>query len=226
MRACFDISNDDYIYYYTWLVDHHQIPKYYGSYLKHVLNHKKLVYTAWLYIGDTLYELGFIDENDMIAINNLITRHDDSKLQRDEFCPYAKRFYGPKPKDLDVKANFKSAVRLHKGRNLHHYEALKSYKGNNWKHYAIELICDYIAMGWEFNDYICEYFETAKEGLKNELPEPYYIFIERIIRIISQRLRLAEEPLTDHNIEYIYYCYNNYNDPFERDSQQVKALKQ
>ena len=57
-----------------------------------------MVYIAWLYIADTLYNLGFINENDMVDINVLIINHDNSKLESDEFIPYAKRFNGPRPK--------------------------------------------------------------------------------------------------------------------------------
>ena len=201
--------------YYTNLADHNQIPKYYKTYLGHILNHKKMVYLAWLYVGDTLHELGFIDENDMIDINNLIINHDNSKLERDEFFPYARKFNSPKQKNQAVKDNFKAAVKLHKERNTHHYETLKSYKGQKWKHYAIELICDYIAMGWEFDNYICEYFQTIKDKLKIDLPERYYNYIESIISIIPEKLYLAEEQLNENNISYIFYLYNYYNDPFK-----------
>ncbi len=204
-----------YVDYYNWLLDHEQIPKYYREYLGHVLNHKEMVYLAWLYIGDSLCELGFIDKSNMEDIDRLITNHDDSKFKKDEFIPYAKKFNGPKQGNQKVKTNFKTAVNLHKERNLHHYETLKSYDGDDWKNYVVELICDYIAMGWEFNNYVCEYFERVKDELKNNLPIEYYNFIESIINIIPERLSFAEEPLTENNIGYIYHTYDYYNDPFE-----------
>ena len=212
-----------YINYYSFLIEHKIIPNFYKTYLDHVLNHKQMVYLAWIYVADTLCELNFITETDFIGIDSKVNIHDDSKLKMDEFVPYAKRFNGPKPKDPIVKADFKSAVRLHKTRNLHHYEALKSYKCENWKQYAVELVCDYIAMGWEFDNYICEYFEKVKGELKNDLPEEYYSFIESIINIIPEKLPLAEEPLTENNIEYVYYCFNNHNDPFEEYENESKV---
>lgn len=212
---CTNIDTNMYIDYYNFLINHNQLPKYYKSYLKHVLNHKEMVYIAWIYIANTLHSLGFINENDMNNINNLIICHDDSKLQKDEFIPYAKRFNGPKQKDAKTKTNFKKAVQLHKERNLHHYETLKLYNGENWKCYAIELICDYIAMGWEFNNYIFEYFQQVKDELKMNLPNEYFNYIESIINVISQRLDLTEKPLTENNTQLIYYLFNYYNDPFE-----------
>lgn len=209
------VDADLYIDYYKQLIDYKQIPKYYKAYLEHVLKHKELVYTAWIYIADTLLSLGFINESDMADINNLMINHDDSKLQRDEFIPYARRFNGPRHNRPVIKSSFKAAVKLHKERNLHHYETLKSYKGKNWKHYVIELICDYIAMGWEFDDYICEYFQKVKDELKNALPEEYYNYIERIISIVSEKLTLIQKPITEDNIGYIYHRFNYYNDPFE-----------
>ena len=211
-------TNDDaimYIDYYNNLIDNKILPTYYKSYLRHILEHKKMVYIAWLYIADTLCELDFINENDMSNIYNLIINHDNSKLQKDEFFAYARRFNGPRQKNSIVKNNFKISSQLHKERNLHHYETLRLYKGNNWKHYAIELICDYIAMGWEYNSYICEYFEKINDELKSNLPENYYNYIESIIKIIPEKLDLAEKPLTKKTISYIYYLFNNHNDPFD-----------
>lgn len=213
------IDAEAYIDYYSWLINNNQIPKYYGSYLKHILNHKYMVHIAWIYIRDTLINLGFIDEDDASNIDNLIINHDDSKLQRDEFIPYAKRYNGSKKKNPLIKNNFKNAVKLHKERNIHHYEKLKSYKGENWRLYAIELVCDYIAMGWEFNNYVYEYFQKEKDELKKDLPDNYYKFIESVINLIPETFPLAEESLTKHKIEQICHIYN---DPFEDDSKKKK----
>ncbi len=201
-------------YYYNF-VEHYPKYRYCITYLKHVFEHKKMVYIAWIYIADTLCSLGFINESDIDEITTLIMNHDDSKLERDEFVPYAKKFNGPRPNNPNIKFHFKRAVKIHKERNLHHYENLSSYKNKDWKHYSVELICDYIAMGWEFGDYIYEYFQRAKDKLKNDLPKEYYNYIESIINIIPEKLSLAEEPLTKNNIDYITYMFNYHNDPFE-----------
>ena len=79
-------------------------------------------------------------------------------------------------------------------------------------------------MGWEFNNYICEYFEKIKDNFKNNLPKEYYNYIESIIKIIPEKLKLVEEPLTKKNIEYIYYVYNNYNDPFEEHNLKINKI--
>ena len=209
-------DTDIYTNYYSDLVDFKVIDEYYKEYLNHILEHKKLVYIAWIYIVDTLCKYNFINESDINKIHVNILNHDNSKLLYDEFIPYAKRFNGHKKNNHIVKTKFKDAVKLHKERNLHHFEALKKYCGKDWKYYAIELICDYIAMGWEFNDFICEYFNKVKDNLKNELPKEYYKYIEDIISVISIELTLTEEPLSNNNIEYIYYLFNYYNDPFEK----------
>ena len=210
--------------YWIRMINHIKIPKYYKEYFYHVYYHRRNVWLAWEYIGDTLCELDFINENDMESISSLIIIHDHSKLYKDEFIPYAKKFYGPKKNDPIVKENFKKAVKLHKMRNLHHYESLKSYKGEDWKYYAIELICDYIAMGWEFDSYVNDYFEKVKDELKNNLPENYYNYIESIMRIIPEELYLSNKPLTRNIIDYINYIYNRYNSPFDEE-ENIKELK-
>ena len=217
---------DEYVEYYENLIGDKRIPNYYATYLNHILNHKRMVYLAWIYIGDRLCELGFITEEDQDKIHENIINHDNSKLLRDEFPPYGKRLNGRKGQDPEIKQRFKDAVKLHKQRNLHHYEALKSYKGEDWKHYAVELICDYIAMGWEFHNYICEYFETVKDEIKASLPEEYYDYIESIIKIIPREFSIAEKDLTEYWVQYITFLYNYYNDPFEEnESERNRSTK-
>ena len=70
-------------------------------------------------------------------------------------------------------------------------------------------------MGWEFSDYIYEYFQKVKDELKNSLPKEYYNYIESIINAIPEKFALAEEPLTENNISYIYYMFNYNSNPFE-----------
>lgn len=210
-----DINKIGYKLYYKDRVKYGSLEEFYGEYLNHILKHKAMVFTAWMYLADKLCELGFINESDMDKIHINIINHDNSKFLSDEFYIYAKRFYRNRRKNLRTNENFKKAVKLHKERNLHHFESLKDYKGDDWKCYAVELVCDYIAMGWEFNNYVCEYFGKVKDELKDNLPNEYYSYIESIIKIIPNEFSLAEEPLTTENMDYISHFFDNHNDPFE-----------
>ena len=207
---------------YERLLKYGRIPKYNKNYLGHVIDHKKMVFLAWLYLRMPLYYTGHIDEDEIDIIDELIKKHDDSKLSKTEFYPYSKRFNGPKQNDPKVKANFKEAVRVHKMNNLHHFETLASYEGKDWKAYAIELICDYIAMGWEFDNYIFEFFQKAKDEMSQLLPEERYDYIENIINIIPKDFPLAEEHLTVDNIGCVIFLGDSYNDPVENYDNEVE----
>ena len=197
-------NTDIYVYYYKWLVKNGQIKEFYEEYLKHVLEHKKRVLISWIYICDTLCELDFIDKSDVDDISKLIMKHDESKFRLDEFVAYARRFNGPRQKNEKVRINFKEAVKLHKERNLHHYEALKAYKGDDWKCYVVELVCDYIAMGWELDNYILEYYDKVKDEIN--LPPEYKSYLETILSILREdSLSAVEKPITNEFISEMLY---------------------
>ena len=173
------------------------------QYLKHYFMHTYYVVLAWKVLRKVLWEQSMITEKEFEIINNRIAHHDESKIEKEEFFPYAERFYGERKEDETVKRAFKTAVTRHKANNLHHYESLRFYFGKDWKCYIIELVCDYIAMGWESNNYILEYYEKAKN--KIDLPEEYKENLEIILDIIrsTPELQIFERPLTTRDITLI-----------------------
>lgn len=171
----------------------------YQKYSMHIEKHQWYVLYAWIILGNNLLNLGYINDDEYDYIQELIQFHDSSKLSYDEFIPYARKFYGRKPNTERVKFEFREAVRRHKMRNLHHYESLKDYKESDWKYYAIELICDYIAMGWEFGTYITEYYDSVKD--KIDLPYEYKSYIEDII--YNALPSMANEEFTSDTYAYV-----------------------
>ena len=167
------------------------------DYNEHIENHTLYVLMAFVLIRENLVEERYITENQSYQIEKLVSQHDNSKYSKEEWLPYARRFCGPESSNPspEVKSDFKQAVKIHKSRNLHHWESLKDYKGNNWKNYIVELVCDYIAMGWEFDNYICEYYDKVKEEI--DLPKKYKDYLDSIINNIPSLCPYAEEPLSD-----------------------------
>ena len=175
------------------------------KYFMHYFEHTYFVVLAWKEIQDILIENNLITENEFNKINQLIIWHDNSKISKDEWIPYARKFNPIGNQEINkVKSEFKEAVIHHKCNNFHHFESLKDYVGPDWKCYIIEMICDYIAMGWEFNNYIFDYYDNNKE--KIELPNLYREYLEEVLKILRiPSMHFIEEPMTSKRMTYLYF---------------------
>ena len=174
------------------------------DYLEHLNKHTCYVVVAWKYVREVLWDRGLLNEKEFDKTNTNIAFHDSSKVNMDEWIPYRNRFYVEWEDQSKVKEEFKAAVKRHKERNLHHYESLKDYKGDDWKCYVVELVCDYIAMGWEFNNFVLEYYESQKD--KIDLPSEYKSYLETIMDILREPImHSVEEPITPEFINDIMF---------------------
>ena len=63
-----NINEIKYRLYYKDSVKYGPLEEFYEEYLNHILKHKAMVFTAWMYLADKLCELGFINESDMDKI--------------------------------------------------------------------------------------------------------------------------------------------------------------
>ncbi len=175
------------------------------EYFKHYAKHTYYVVLAWKEIQDVLIANDLISETEFYRINQLIIWHDNSKISREEWLPYARKFYpeGKQNKD-EIKEEFKKAVEHHKSTNLHHFESLRDYTGYDWKCYIIELVCDYIAMGWEFGVYVFEYYTSNRE--KIDLPCEYKEYLEQVLKCLKDpSVAAIEEPITPKRMAYLYF---------------------
>lgn len=171
----------------------------------HYMKHTLYVVLAWKEIQDIILDNNLINEEEFKKINQLIIWHDNSKISKEEWLPYARQFNPLGYADSNkVKKEFKQAVTHHKKNNLHHFESLKNYIGPDWKCYIIEMICDYIAMGWEFDNYIFEYYEKSKE--KIVLPTLYQNYLDEILNALKcPSMHYINEPLTKKRIAYLQF---------------------
>lgn len=175
------------------------------EYFNHYMKHTYYVVLAWKQIQDLLIANNIISDMEFNRINQLIIWHDNSKITSDEWLTYARKFYPISIQDEDqVKREFKKAVEHHKSNNFHHFESLQSYMKSDWKCYIIEMICDYIAMGWEFGIYIFEYYDKNREKIK--LPQEYKIYLEQVLNILkNSSIESIKEPLTPKKKSYLYF---------------------
>ena len=174
------------------------------KYFNHYAKHTYYVTLAWKIICEELWNHGMLTEKEFEKVTNNIIWHDQSKMDNDEWHAYAEKFYGTHSGET-VKSAFKEAVKSHKSKNLHHYETLKEYKGDDWRCYIVELVCDYIAMGWEFDNYIFEYYNSVKDEF--ELPSEYQAYLDAILDILKdpKLYDLIEKPLTDELKSKLYF---------------------
>lgn len=153
--------------------------KYFDYYRNHTYN----VVLAWKDIQTILIENEIISEEEFKTINHLIIWHDNSKISKEEFAGYGEKFFPLDEKTTNID-NFKNAWDHHKNNNLHHHQSLGQYSGSNRKCYLIEMICDWIAMGWEMNLLAEDYYNENKEKIK--LLKEDHQMINDIFTLIKQ----------------------------------------
>ena len=177
------------------------------NYFGHYITHTYYVVLAWKAIRGELWCHDKLTKEEFDQINRMIAWHDQTKMDASEWMPYAEWFYGNHD-DENAKIEFKEAVQKHKEKNLHHFESLRNYKGPDWKCYIIELVCDYIAMGWEFDNYILEYYASKKEEIR--LPDDYKNYLESILEILrnTELLEIVERPLTEEKKTKLDFFYD------------------
>lgn len=160
------------------------------EYTQYIKNHQNNVKKAWeamkqdqecvdliqKYIPSTTINLDNIDY--------LIQNHDNSKFSEEEFIPYRKNFYPTSPEEKEEnKAAFENAWKHHYTNNMHHWE---------WWHetgkademniaYVIEMICDWQAMGYQFNNNAKDWYYKNKENI--HLGERQRIFTEDLLEL-------------------------------------------
>jgi ubiquitin-protein ligase len=107
----------------------------------------------------------------------LVENHDDSKLSHEEFIPYRKKFF---PCSQDAKKVFEDEFDLawehHKKKNPHHWEYwLKNKPSTPYDKslYAVEMICDWMAMGYKFGDTAEQFYQNNKHKITLQVPEEF-----------------------------------------------------
>ena len=154
------------------------------KYFEYYMNHTYNVVLAWKAIQDILLENEIINEDEFTKINMLIAWHDNSKINSDEFSAYGAKFFPVKEaKDIGSAEDFKLAWDVHKSKNLHHHQSLNNYTESDWKCYIVEMICDWIAMGFETDTSACKYYEQQRENIV--LPDEYRMLLEKILSCIN-----------------------------------------
>lgn len=143
--------------------------------------HNYYVVLAWKIIRKELLKAKVINEAEYIFINKLIAWHDD----------YVMENYKGDPKKMHFIESFNEG---NEGLDRT-FESLADYHGDDWKCYVIELICDYIAIGWENKNFLFEYYKKNKDMI--DMPSEYREYLEFVLNIIREKCyEDVEHPMT------------------------------
>ena len=141
------------------------------EYREYIIEHIKNVKKAFDTYGGLLCEEL---ELDYIEVRNQIAQHDESKWETEEFDLYRAKFYPSKDEEPITEYEFNKAWLHHIHNNPHHPEYWVYYNcdENNVSvydmpdKYIVEMLCDWIAMGYKFNDTCYSYYNSnGKEKL-------------------------------------------------------------
>lgn len=172
------------------------------GYINYYFNHTYNVVLAWKDIQVPLIENEIINEIEFNKINQLIIWHDNSKISKEEFEGYGLKFF-PLGNTKNNDESFKQAWKHHKENNLHHHQSLKDYEGPYRKCYLIEMICDWIAMGWETGSLAQDYYESNKNqfGLLEEDNK----LIQKVFLLINENNCFSNTRVTDKEKALLYF---------------------
>ena len=182
--------------------------EYYG---KEILNEEQEIYASMSerkkkneeyikqHVANVQKGFNWIKENcpEMLAKCNLekveqhIKEHDASKWSKEEFEPYANRFFGERTPE--VEEVFEKAWQHHWQNNPHHPEY---WNGRPMpEDYIIEMICDWWAFSWKEGK-LDEIFEFQKEAE----PREKFTFNPETKHRVDELLHMLKRKLTDMDL--------------------------
>lgn len=155
------------------------------EYLDYIERHYDNVQTAWNLIQTKCKGKGFrflTDDFCWHQINYDIVNHDYSKLSKEEFTAYRRKFFPTNTEKMlessdskgdlkeQVEKDFLKAWHHHKNNNLHHWQSWTAQKPTPYDDcFVVMMMVDWVAMGFEFGDTAKSYYEKNKDQIK--LPE-------------------------------------------------------
>ena len=146
----------------------------------YINEHKYWVMEAYKWLRENCLELfNDIDESEFA---DLIAEHDESKFSKEEFKPYAEKWFGNSGKTPEYEA----AWEHHWKNNKHHPE----YWGGKDMPvpFIIEMLCDWLSFGLKQNnpaEIISFYKEKAKDDPEKNLSKATKTYIENFLSMLN-----------------------------------------
>ena len=153
------------------------------NYLDYINEHLSNIQTAW---DNMKIQLGDFLSTDLISrVDRLVSIHDLSKFTNAEFDGYRQWYY---PADGEEKSAdlYNSAWKHHYTNNPHHWQYWKDKDGvplDERIPYIIEMVVDWTAMGYKYNDKPWEYYEKEKGNIV--LSDDAREYLEKLLNILK-----------------------------------------
>lgn len=168
------------------------------AYCDYVEEHYDNVQKAWAILKESCKHMHFVyDDHVYFSIDEMIKKHDLSKLSANEFIQYAEWFFSPYGKEwesfdvgaeadhLRMKEAFDLAWDHHKAENAHHWQnwtTKRPYSPYESECHCVCMVCDWMAMGMKFNDTAEGYYKKNKDKIL--LTEESIKFLQEIFNNI------------------------------------------
>jgi len=161
------------------------------AYCDYLEDHIRKVQKSWQVLQKACAGMHpFTDDHLWSVIDGMITDHDMSKVSRQEFIQYQRRFF-PVPGTGQADQIFEGAWTHHKRENPHHWENWTAITDESFPNeltcHCVCMICDWMAMGLTFGDTAEEYY--TKNADRITLPK----WAEHFVKEIFDRLRTAQD---------------------------------
>lgn len=143
------------------------------QYTDYIDSHVANVYKAWKESENSGIFSSLLDHMDQVQVSSLVKNildHDRSKYSKEEFEAYRKNFYPITEGEKELnKKHFDKAWDHHYTNNLHHWQGWVDHSTGFAKPmddiYILEMMCDWIAMGYYNKNTPNQYYEQAKSTI-------------------------------------------------------------
>lgn len=158
------------------------------EYRKYILEHQKNIKKAFNEYGILLCK----ELNINIGVISLqIQSHDKSKMLNPEFDLYRRKFFKKDDESEISDHDFNLGWLMHIHNNPHHpefwvlHDGEKKYVYDMPDNYIIEMVLDWIAMGYKFNSKCYDYYKS--NGKNKEFSKKTRLKVELLLRKIKEK---------------------------------------
>ena len=160
-----------------------------AKYREYIDNHRANVQKAWYNMKTNsrcmeliTRELNTSTDAAISLIDELVEKHDLSKYEKEEFDTYRRYFYPVNDEEKEAsKVAFDRAWKHHYDLNPHHWDYWyhTGQMNNMGMAFCIEEVCDWIAMGYQFNNTAIEWYMKNSHNI--HLGEKQRWFTEELL---------------------------------------------
>lgn len=157
------------------------------EYRKYIEEHRENIKKAFIEVSMCQDLDWIITEDICLKLFERILSHDLSKYSKEEFYAYRK-YYHPinEEEKQNSKEEFEKAWEHHWKNNDHHWQHRQNDTDftEETELAILENVCDWLAMGYKFNNRPIEYYNDHKD--KIILPDKQKLFLERVLNDLEK----------------------------------------